>query len=326
MAATVVVASVLLANLTHGNITSNQTVTTSLPEASASLFALQIGAATEAPLAASPGNNLNDIGGTTNPDVPEEISISTIYSRNDGDKKYKDDSGGGNLVSTESGAWENKDVNSTEQLAETVIEEPLPLVWDTCVETTFRDGQRNLMKAPDDMEVANSDFKLEVHEEMEPPKSLSDFGTWKKREVIFTTNTWLGKYNSLKGSRSEERRQQRPESIIIKKITESAMSTTELIPTQNVKIIPITREIFKEIEVPVLNVTQKAVVTEISVRASYTEDWFEAKDRGKIRFSGLPQRETYLIPALKLEAGFHPFAFMSDFFTVIYPFDFPVGE
>lgn len=327
--ATVVLASVFLANLTQGNITSNSNITSLSEVSTESLFALQIrqiGATSEAPLAAFPGNNLNDIDGiASSPDVPEEISISTIYySRNDGDKKYNDDSDGGNSLATESNYWRNKVVISTDRTIDDIIEEPLPLVWDTCMETTFKDDKKSSVKVPEDMEIANSDYQLEYEKKIEPAKSLTDLGTWKKREAASTIKPGLGKFNSLKGSRSEERRQQRPDSILIKKMSEPPTTTLD-IPTTTVKVIPITREIFRDSEIA-NNATQKAVVTEISIKPSYTEDWFEAKDRGKIRFSVLPQRETYLIPALNLEAGFHPFAFMSNFFTIIYPFDFPVGK
>lgn len=329
MAATTLASVILLANLTQASVAANSSALTTLPEVSTeALFALQISqirtTSNPAPAAVA-GNNLNGIGGTApSKDVPEENSqaIFTVYSEKD---KNRNDGERGNveLLSFDENAEKTQDENATKSLDD-VIKEPLPLVWDTCFETTYRDNQKNIVKASDDMEVASSDIHMEQNEDF--------VGSYNKRDADSTNFTvsfkpWLEKINNLKSVKFEERRQQK-ESILLKKITDAHTSTMESITfvstTPTVKIIPITREIFKQSE-EFLNATQKPV-TEISIKASYTEDWFEAKDRGKIRFSGLPQRETYLIPALKLEEGFHPFAFMSEFFTVIYPFDFPVGE
>ncbi|XP_028160347.1 prominin-1-A [Ostrinia furnacalis] len=330
--AAILTSVILLAYLTQTSVGANSSALTALPEVSTeALFALQIRqikTSSDPEPTAVPGNNLNDIG-STNPDkdVPEENSqaISTIYSIKD-KKRNGDERGNVELLPFDGKDEKNNDGNATKSLAEDVIEEALPLVWDSCLETTYRDNQKNVVKASNDMEIANSDFQAESEENVE----FSGF--FNKRDTEGTNFTvsmkpWLAKLNSLKSVRSEERRQLK-ESIFIKKISDEPTTTTTTEPIAStmstVRIIPITREIFKDLEGS-LNATQKPVVTEISIKASYTEDWFEAKDRGKIRFSGLPQRETYLIPALKLEEGFHPFSFMSEFFTVIYPFDFPVG-
>lgn len=287
-------------------------------ESTGPIFALQIRqirTTSEAPPAASAGNNLNVVEAL---DVPENSqAISTIYSFENkvtSGKKY--DKGNVKLLSVFADESENND-KSVENYNENSVK-PQFLVWENCFESVFRDSQSDTVKIQNDMEHTNN--KQVDIENIQYNPSI-----WSKRNVN-TNNSeamkvWIDKYNNLKNGKVDERRQQKPESILLKKITEPL---TTYSPSTTIKVVPITREIFKE-PTESLNMTLD-IVTENNIRAGYTEDWFEAKERTKIRFSGLPQTETYLIPTLKLEDGFHPFGFMSEFFSLIYPFEFPVGK
>ncbi|KAL4709460.1 hypothetical protein ACJJTC_019757 [Scirpophaga incertulas] len=326
----ITVTVVLLVNqFAQASVPINSSVVTALSEnSSEAIFALQIQefqGTTEVTPAGSTGYNLNNVGGaaTSSPVAERNIAaISTIHSKKTERKKHNDDiEGNVEFYSIDENYRFNNNESRRHLAADEIIGEAEPLVWDSCLETTYKesDDHRNLIKLPSDMEIASNDT---------PIKDAETNSVWKKRDANSANYTeamkaWLAKYNNLLKGKTEERRQQRPESIFIRKLTDSP-TTPAPVPTTTVHVIAITREIFKE-SPEKFNITQQPVVTEISIKASYTEDWFEAKDRGKIRFSGLPQKDTYLIPALKLEEGFHPFAFMSEFFTVIYPFDFPVG-
>ncbi|KAJ2951011.1 hypothetical protein O0L34_g5386 [Tuta absoluta] len=282
------------------------------------VFALQIQqirTTTEAPPEASTGNNLEVVPAAAWLDAGNFQPI--IYSFENQKTKEKYDEG--NVLLPLLAVKENE----AEKLEDNKIDESvnsMPLVWDSCIETTYRDNSRNIPRTQSDMEsFRNHDIHME---------NLKQNGSiWNKRHINANNSeavrTWLEKYNSLLHSKPENRHQSKQDSVFIRKIT-LFTSTTEAAysDTSTVKMVPITREIFKNPSE--LNLTFD-IVTDTSIRASYTEDWFEAKDRTKIRFSGLPQTETYLIPALKLEEGFHPFGFMSDFFSLIYPFEFPVG-
>ncbi|CAG9787832.1 unnamed protein product [Diatraea saccharalis] len=268
---------------------------------------------------ASDGNDLNDIGSASSSNIKWERNIQEKSER----KKYgKDDEAYNELLSSDRNNQVNKKTYYSKHLdVNEVIKRPQSLVWDPCIETKFKDNPANIVKLSSDMENAS----IDSHNDNGDNQNST---IWNKRDANSSNYTnamkdWLEKYNNLLKSKTEERRQQRPESILIRKISEATTTEIPILRT-TVQVIPITREIFKE-TAENFNITLKTAVTEISIKASYTEDWFETEDRGKIRFSGLPQKETYLIPTLKLEEGFHPFTFMSEFFTVIYPFEFPVG-
>lgn len=286
----------------------------------------------ETTLAPSAGNNLNDVGGTAATSFGEQDfqAISTIYSIKHKKTNNHEKTREGNVESVldENGAGNNEKYKlqtSNENLGDLKAE---PLVWDNCLETNFKDSPQNMVKSQDTQN-DNHDYRYQDNQEI---GSL-----WRKRAAgnlnLNSTagKAWLEKYNNLLNAKTEERRQQKPELTPVKKVTTTeatTVATTEQTTEPTVKItvqvIPITREVFKEPK-NVFNTTQTAV-TEDDIIASYTEDWFEEKDKSKIRFGNLPQKETYLIPALKLEQGFHPFGFMSEFFYLIYPFDFPVGK
>ncbi|XP_075975174.1 prominin [Anticarsia gemmatalis] len=285
----------------------------------------QIQTTSETAPAASAGYNLNVDGGTTSTSlvVPELNfqAIFKIYSLEN--KKSNNENharkGNGELILNENGEKNNEEEIEDDGKNEVVIKAE-PLVWDNCLETNYKDSPMNIVKV--------QDMQNDNHDRFQGSKEI---GLWRKRDAgnlnLNTTagKAWLEKYNNLLNAKSEERRQQKPEFTGVKKPTEQTSTISTVIPitTSTVHIIPITRDVFKE-PVNVFNTTQPPV-TETDIVASYTEDWFEEKDRSKIRFGGLPQKETYLLPALRLEEGFHPFGFMSEFFYLIYPFDFPVG-
>ena len=294
----------------------------------------QIQTTSETALAASAGNNLNDVGGTTvaSFEVPEQNfqAISTIYSIKHKKTNNHEKAREGNVKSLqdESGARNNEKYKLQtykENLGDFKAE---PLVWDNCLETSFKDNPQNMVKSQDNQN-DNHDYRYQGSKEIGSLWSKRDAGNLNLNSTA--GKAWLEKYNNLLNAKTEERRQQKPELTPVRKVTTTEATTvattehtTEPTVKTTIQVIPITREVFKEPK-NIFNTTQTAI-TEDDIIASYTEDWFEEKDRSKIRFGNLPQKETYLIPALKLEQGFHPFGFMSEFFYLIYPFDFPVGK
>lgn len=287
----------------------------------------QIQTTSETTLAVSAGNNLNDVGGTVPAsalDVPEQNfqAISTIYlmkNKKTNDEKYARRENGNSLLDGSDGGNSEKYLKHSGENVETIKAESL--VWDNCLETTYKDVPQNIVKSPDTQN-DNHDHRFQGS------KEIGSTSIWRKRDAgnLYYNSTagkaWLEKYNNLLNAKTEERRQQKADLTVVKKVTTTVAPTVE--PKTTVQVIPITREVFKE-AIDLYNTTEMGV-TESDIVASYTEDWFEEKDRSKIRFGNLPQKEKYLIPALKLEQTFHPFGFMSDFFYLIYPFDFPVGK
>lgn len=280
---------------------------------------------TETTTEAPTGNNLNAIGGTTSTslDAPEQNfqAIFTIFSQKN--KKSNDEkhslAGNVELFFNENTAGYNDDHLENTKNYKIAIKAQ-SLVWDNCLETSFRDSPLTDVKNKD-MQNDNHDHYVQDNKEI---------GLWQKRDAgNFNFNStagqaWLKKYNNLLNSKSEERRQQKSETTQTKKITELSTSVSTVLPTSTVRVIPITREVFKE-QLNIFNTTED-ITTDSDIGDSYTEDWIEEKDGSKIRFGGLPQKEKYLLPSLKLDEAFHPFSFMSEFFYLIYPFDFPVGK
>lgn len=308
-----------------GITVSRATDVNTLPEGSSeAIFALQIRqipTTSEATPAASAGNNLNVAATSQRLNVAGNFEpISTIYSfqhKKTSDEKY-DGKGNVDLLISSDESAKNKQKNS---FANSYSEglRSLPLVWDSCLETAYKESQRNLFKIQNDMETAHHDAPVKEN------NNKDNFSIWSKRNTNENNSTarkaWLDKYNTLKNTNFGERRQPKPDSMLIRKL--STLSLTP--PSTTLQIVPITREVFKEDteDIFVEFVTDKNISMN---NTSYTEDWFAAKDKTKIKFSGQPQRETYLIPTLKLDKGFHPFGFMSEFFALIYPFEFPVGK
>lgn len=298
-----------------------------LPEGSAAaIFALQIRqirATSEATPAASAGNNLNVVGASApgvQPQSENYQAIPTIYplqNKKVTDKKYDDEHEGNVNLS----AFDRNAKEKEMKAADTNIK-PLALVWDSCMETNFRDNQRISIQPPLDMQDADHDSRFQKNRQI---GSIWSEGL-SKRDAAEANNSiaiksWLNKYNNLRAGKTANGPIQKPDSLLLRKI----VKPTPMIPSTTIQMIPITREIFKN-PTESFNMSVDVVVTENNIRASYTEDWFDAKDRTKIRFGGPPQTETYLIPTLKPEEGLHPFGFMSHFFALIYPFEFPVGK
>ncbi|XP_038213806.1 prominin-1-A isoform X2 [Zerene cesonia] len=281
--------------------------------------------------AVSSGYNL-DVVPPTDPDKTLEArqenfrAISPIYSIektnveiNDGDVERNPLSfRKGNSTAQTENKNENKDRNNASNASH--------LVWDNCYETTYRDNRQVNPPVHYDMENAH---RLEIE----------NGGMLRKRDFLQNNNslavkTWLEKYNNLKNSitgRTKTTLTQTAETFSTPpststEFTDEPFIDIDTIEMNSVQIIPITKDILKEYEYSEpYNVTLDVLVTENNIKASYTEDWFEAEDRTKIKFTSMPQTQTYLIPKFKLEEGFHPFSFMSQFFALIYPFDFPVG-
>lgn len=290
----------------------------------------QIQTTSETTLTASAGNNLNDVGGTGAASfvAPEHNfqAISTIYLMKNKKTNNNKNAREGNVKSFEGKSSAEKTKKNSKESEENLGNlQAEPLVWDNCLETNFKDNPQNMIK-PQDMQNDNHDYRYQGSKDI-------GISLWKKRDAgnlnLNSTagKAWLEKYNNLLSAKTEERRQQKPELTLVRKVTTTeatTVKTTETTVKTTVHVIPITREVFNERK-DIFNTTQTAV-SDDDIIASYTEDWFEENDRSKIRFGNLPQKETYLIPALKLEQGFHPFGFMSEFFYLIYPFDFPVGK
>lgn len=329
MAVIALIFAIFLANRVKpeqiGITSSRATDVNTLPEGpSEAVFALQIRqipTTSEATPAASAGNNLNVVATSQRLDVAGNFEpISTIYSfqhKKTSDKKY-DGKGNVDLLISSDESTKNKQENSFANSHSGSLQS-LPLVWDSCLETTYKDSQRNLFKLQNDMETAHHEVPLEKN------NYKGNFSIWSKRNTnenySTATRAWLDKYNTFKNTSFGERRQPKPDSILIRKISTLSPTTS----STTLQIVPITREVFKEDteDIFVEFVTDKNLTLS---NTGYTEDWFAATDKTKIKFSGQPQRETYLIPTLKLDKGFHPFSFMSEFFSLIYPFEFPVGK
>ncbi|XP_050678915.1 prominin-1-A [Leptidea sinapis] len=273
----------------------------------------------------SSGNNLNVAPPTASSKtlVSQEnfLAISPIYpfEKANVDEKRDENVGYSELLSEH-----RKNSEQVESLNKNnAVSQPSHLVWDNCFENTYRDNRQVNPKPHYDMEKAHN-------------LALDAGGMLKKREFLennssLAVKNWIEKYNNLKNSIIGSKISSTDVSVI----TETSVSTTIAEYSEEtrkeintVEIIPITRDIFNEYEYSEsFNVTLDIVVTEDSIKADYTGDWFEAEleDTEKIKFSSMPQTQTYLIPKFKLEEGFHPFTFMSKFFAFIYPFDFPVG-
>ncbi|CAB3226988.1 unnamed protein product [Arctia plantaginis] len=275
--------------------------------------------------AAPTGNNLNAIGSTTSTslDVPEKNfqAIFTIFSQKNKKSNDENHSHAGNfeLFFNENIARNNDDYLESSKNNQIAIKSE-SLVWDNCLETSFKDSPLT--------DVKNQDMQNDNHDHYY--QDNKEIGLWQKRDTgNFNLNStagqaWLKKYNNLLNSKSEERRPQKSDTSLVKKMPGTPTSISTVLPTSTIRIIPITREVFKE-QVNIFNTTDD-ITTDSDIGDSYTEDWFEEKDGSKIRFGGLPQKEKYLLPSLKLDEAFHPFSFMSEFFYLIYPFDFPVGK
>ncbi|CAF4951527.1 unnamed protein product [Pieris macdunnoughi] len=279
----------------------------------------------ETTLAVSTGNNLN----VTPPDIPDETlearrenfrAISPIYPVEKTNSDEKSDEETLKLLSSREGNSSESEVN--EKANDINNTSASQLVWDNCYETSYRDNHQVNAKVHYDMENAH---RLEI----------DNGGMLKNREFLenngsLAVRNWLEKYNNLKNSiaarKSTTEMTTEISSIASKDYFDEAPMDIGMMKVNSVQILPITKEIVRDYEFSEpYNVTVDVLVTENNIKASYNDDWFEGEDRTKIKFSSMPQTQTYLIPKFKLEEGFHPFSFMSQFFSMIYPFDFPVG-
>lgn len=286
----------------------------------------------ETTLAVSTGYNLN----VTPPSVPDKTlaarrenfrTISPIYpvEKTSSDEKSDENEEKFELLSS-------RGRNSSERMGKEKLNEDIndtlasQLIWDNCYETTYRDNKQVDPKIHYDMENAH---RLEI----------DNGGMLKNREFLednssLAVKNWLEKYNSLKNSIAGRKsiKESTTETLTTMLVSsteysEEAPTDISMIQVNSIQIMPITKEIRRDYEFAApYNVTIDVLVTENNIKASYNDDWFEEDDRTKIKFSSMPQTQTYLIPKFKLEEGFHPFSFMSQFFSMIYPFDFPVGK
>lgn len=205
---------------------------------------------------------------------------------------------------------ENKDKKKYDTPKEVTIKEneyikPLPLVSDNCLELLFRNFTDEINKYK---------LKYDRVKDYDTAENLINIGISKKRDVTDI-------YSSINNDdvKIESRKQQKQDTAITKKTSTVSIATTKILKSNEINILNNATES--------LNTTLQVTVTENILNAGYTEEaWSETKDKSKIRFNKLPQRENYLIPTLKLEEGFYPFSFMSEFFNLIYPFDFPTGK
>lgn len=325
------VIALILVTLLANPVTSRTKLATEsginvLSDLPATVFTLQIRQieTTDPAPANSPGNNLFVVGssGQAQDIQKKHQAISTNHPFTNKIGKNSEDGNEGNralFLSTDGNVTGNKDKNFRRNfLQDENTMKALHLTWNDCLEPIFEDNllDKNIYS---DKGNPNNNYQLPKRDEMG--------NLWIKRNVepILVTDNNVGLKTSidLKNSRNVDSQPQESDSIFIRKIIELPITNIET-TASTIQIIPITREVFKDTIVQ--NTTQNVIVRDNNGITSYTEDLFERKDLTKIRFNGFPQGETYLLPTLRLEEGFHPFSFMSKFFDLIYPFDFPVGK
>lgn len=304
----------------HGNLTqfnSEMTVTdfSVASYANATIFALQIQeirSTSDATAAASSGSNLNVVPTTRMAGRALPVNfLEAILERNkEEDNKNQDAS---TVVTIKSLSSKESKQHSNEAIlnkdnVEKEINKPMSLVSDECIETTFiGETRKKMFKDHNDL------VNIKPNTIIERFKSINE-RTIVNKEETSQQNSKYKKHNNGELIRIRERQQHKSD------IKKESSDIELVVPT-----IPITTDFFDS-PLEDFNLTLYLNVTE-NVKSGYTEAaWFETKDKSKIRFSKLPQRESYLIPTLKLEEGLYPFGFMSDFFALMYPFNFPVGQ
>ncbi|XP_034829376.1 prominin-1-A isoform X1 [Maniola hyperantus] len=317
MSLTPLVLSILVPNIVLSQTDSNPvSEVNTLPWSSTeSVFALQIQqirTSAEVTPAASAGNNLN----VFSPDVASNFlevqeenfrAISPFHpigKTNAGEEiKSDQDRGNSKLLSSlqtnfldeKKSVFQNTEVNN--------LKEPENLVWENCF----------------DIANFNSRSDLENSDSFES-ENVRTFGNYLNKRNSLSTNdssvsrSWLDKYNILRIGQTE------PPVIFTDTATVEPVISTS---ASTIKIIPITASIPNSYTES-MNITLD-FITEHAIRETDTMDWQIDDDQSKIKFGSLPQTQTYLIPKFKLNEGFHPFSFMSKFFSVIYLFDYPIG-
>lgn len=279
-------------------------------------FALQI---QTSPAPPASGNNLSD--GTASQKATSENfqAISTNYSGEDTNKK-QDDRNGERAVKSDSAFYKKLLAKGN-----VPADNPLSvakLIWDNC-ETLNKDSDKTVVKQHQyDMEYTKHDMQQEVRGQ----EHYTNDGV-KKRDTNSTAMTmWLEKYHNLLNTKNVEWKKQRTELNVV---FEPEVTTIPSATKTTVKIIPLTTRLTNK-AFDIVNVTVELTTEINNMKGSYTEDWFDIDVRGKsrntkIQFGVLPQKETYLVPTLKLEEGFYPFSFMPTFFDIIHPMDLPAG-
>ncbi|XP_047531014.1 prominin-1-A isoform X1 [Vanessa atalanta] len=305
------------------------------PSGFASVFALQIqqirSTSEETPVV-STGSNLNvfDTNVPSNSlDVQEENfrAISTLHPIEETNvgEKMRNDRDGGNSESLLSNR-NFQDGKKSELEGDKVYnsKDSLNLVWDNCFENVYRDN------------TDTTNINAKSYTDIETPRNIETENIKSYRNILnkrnslnvsgtSALNSWLEKFNIFRTASNEE--PDIPTKDILLSPTTLELSTSS--STQNtIPFIPITKDILREFTGP-LNITLD-VVTENTInyiKGTKRDDFYVeiTKDRSNIKFSSLPQKQTYLIPKFKLEEGFYPFTFMSKFFSVIYLFDYPIG-
>ncbi|XP_023934166.2 prominin-1-A isoform X2 [Bicyclus anynana] len=305
------VLSILLAKLVSSQTDANAVseVKTLQWDSTESVFALQIQqirTSSEVTPAASAGNNLNVLS----PDVASNFleaqeenfrAIPTFHPI--AGEKIKNDQDGGNskLLSTlEANFLEEKNIDVQNKVYNS--KEPENLIWENC------------------FDLVHSKHGMEKSESLES-ENVRTLGTYINKRNSLSTNdssalkSWLEKYNKLKSGGNLRTMQP---VVVTETSTESLSSSS----SSSIQIIPITTSIPNSYTEP-MNITLD-VITEHTIQETDASDWFINVD-SKIKFGSLPQTQTYLIPKFKLDEGFHPFSFMSNFFSAVYLFDYPIG-
>lgn len=274
----------------------------------------QIRTTSEKTLAASTGNNPNDVPPIVLRNSLDEQkenfrAISPTYrnEKTTNDEKIKNDHNGGGLklLSSLIGNYpERSKLKGGENI--NYVTEPSSLFWDNCFSNTYKVDENLNSRRLTAYEDANN---LIIHNNNDNLLSKRES---EKNNTAF--KKWLSDFQNSRN---------RHDLDMINEIVPFSTTTTELSISQ-LNVVPITEDIFDS-KVNPFNFSLDTLVTENSIQKSNVNG-FDIKDESKIKFSSLPQMQTYLIPKLKLEEGFHPFSFMSTFFAVIYPFEYPVGE
>ncbi|CAG5028611.1 unnamed protein product [Parnassius apollo] len=310
-------------------VNAKNTLLTGYTEVVSTLQIHQIRTTSEKAPATSAGNNLNDVssGALSKPlEVQEEnfLTISPIFlfRKYSDDRKYNDeDEGNVKLLGTynKKSSGENKMAlpfyNSSKMRNELNSPQSQNFIWENCMESVFKQQNKINYKHQNEMEIAKN---LQTNNN----KIVGNF--WDKRDAdaihSVAVKSWLEKYNNLKNSSKKERVEKANNMTLLSQST----TTSTVSNSTPFDIFSITKETLEDRDYSI-NDTLDLAVTENNLRVSSSMEWSVEKDRSKIKFSSLPQMQNYLIPKFKLEEGFHPFTFMSEFFSLIYPFDFPDG-
>lgn len=297
-----------------------------------SVFTLQIQQirTTDETVATSAGNNLNifDAAVTSNSlDVQENFrTISTVYPLRETnvDEKIKSDQdgGGSKLLSLEENFRERKSGLENDKAYN--LKQSMNLVENNCFDTTYREYNSKGTTSKD--ESTYSDVNYSKNIEIENINSAGNNLNKRNSHNSDSTSTlreWLGKYNIFRSLTDQE-------SLTTDDNIETLTTMTPISEIASISdtmpIVPITTNISDDFS-SLINVTLQVISGDTANTIEDTDVGFHTtKDNDKIKFSSLPQTQTYLIPKFRLDDGIHPFTFMSKFFSVIYFSDYPIGK